>query len=305
MIKLLNAAQLATIPATPQLVESRLDGDKLGWFHAYNLSPYLFEVQDDTGQVRGVMTPGELVLPLLVRTERLFLNPVSTLAGAFPVPSGNFSVYVEIAEQEPRIIAPLLPSPGSAGAPGIVRLEDGASAILATVWGGGQVDGLAQPPALDVLTQGYVYNGAAWDRARSASAAAMAAQSGLGAPLAAPPGEWTAQSAAAVGVASSAGRAAGGAGVRHVARRVSFGFSATTALGAIVTVTINLRDGATGAGTVLWAWQFTLPAAVIPAFTFGQEVNFPGSAATAMTLEFSAAVANLLTFCNLGGFDAS
>jgi hypothetical protein len=62
-------------------------------------------------------------------------------------------------------------------------------------------------------------------------------------------------------------KAAAGAGVQNVAEGVSFGFSATTALGGITTVTINLRDGATGAGTILKSWNFTLPAAVAAPYT--------------------------------------
>lgn len=117
---------------------------------------------------------------------------------------------------------------------------------------------------------------------------------------------WGQTNAAAVSSASTTSRAAGALGVKHVASALSFGWSATTALAAISTVTVNLRDGASGAGTVLRSYTFTLPAAVIAAFAFQESgLNINGSPATAMTLEFAAGVGNLQTFVNLSGFDTT
>ena len=52
-------------------------------------------------------------------------------------------------------------------------------------------------------------------------------------------------------------------------------------------LSINLRDGATGAGTLLWSLQFIQPVNNIFAMTVPLP-HIQGTAATAMTLEFSA-----------------
>lgn len=154
------------------------------------------------------------------------------------------------------------------------------------------------------LARETVFNGSSWDRARSASAAALAAQSGIGARMVAPPGNWSVVSAPAVSTVASAVKGAGAAGVRHICTNVSFGFSAGTAVAA-ATVVVNLRDGASGAGTILKSWQFALPATTIAPFAVSFPLHEVGTAATAMTLEFTALLTNLLQFCNLGGYDAS
>lgn len=109
----------------------------------------------------------------------------------------------------------------------------------------------------------------------------------------------------AVSVQATTSKAAGGGTVRHVADCVSFSAMATTAPAAAAQIQINLRDGATGAGTVLWSQQIFIPA------TVGQSVapfqicglNKIGSANTAMTLEYSALVTNLFESVDLTGFD--
>jgi len=147
-------------------------------------------------------------------------------------------------------------------------------------------------------------DGSAVDLQPASAAIMTASPQGAGALPVANIGTWAAQHSPAVSNQATASRAAGAAGVRHVCTAVSFGFSATTALGGITTVTVNLRDGATAAGTVLWAWQFTLAAAVVAPFHYHvPNLSFVGTAATAMTLEFSALVTNLLQFVNLAGYD--
>lgn len=76
------------------------------------------------------------------------------------------------------------------------------------------------------------------------------------------------------------------AGVRHVARAVY----ASLACGATAQtpIQVHLRDGASGAGTILWSATVAAPAngSVNVA---AEDLNIPGTANTAMTLEFSAA----------------
>ena len=107
----------------------------------------------------------------------------------------------------------------------------------------------------------------------------------------------------AAGSQATISQAVGGAGVKNVAESVCFAFSASTALGGISTVTVNLRDGATGAGTILQSWQYTLPAATIAPYSqCVSGLHISGTANTAMTLEFAAAVGNLMESVALVGY---
>lgn len=53
-------------------------------------------------------------------------------------------------------------------------------------------------------------------------------------------------------------------------------------------IVVNLRDGATGAGTVLWSAALSAPVNG-SAWVGGTDLNIRGSANTAMTLEFTGA----------------
>jgi hypothetical protein len=108
----------------------------------------------------------------------------------------------------------------------------------------------------------------------------------------------------AVNTQATASKAAGGAGVVNVADCVSFSaMTGAVAPAAAVTV-VNLRDGATGAGTVLASWDVGFPATAATNFTWGTcGLNVAGSANTAMTLEFAAAGgANTFESVHLTGF---
>lgn len=190
-------------------------------------------------------------------------------------------------------------------APGTVRLQDGAGATLAPVLtnqdGGGTLTGLI------VQAQMYGFDGAAVRLIRVASAGNLGGQSGVGAALVAPPGQWAVSSTPAAGTQGSAVKAAGGAGIRHIANAVDYGYGATTALAAAAQRLLNLRDGASGAGTVLLALSIPVPAATILA-TNNDALEgraHPGTAATAMTAEFDASQANLFESVAITGYDAS
>jgi hypothetical protein len=95
-------------------------------------------------------------------------------------------------------------------------------------------------------------------------------------------------------------QAAGAVGVKNVATLISYSFTTTgTAQTAIV---IALRDGATGAGTILWSKTLLAPTNSV----ISESIALPhvqGSAATAMTVEFSAAgVAASVQSVNLMGY---
>lgn len=143
-----------------------------------------------------------------------------------------------------------------------------------------------------VLESPGLFNGTTFDRGRSGSAAnlALTGPTGggvVGSELVHLPGDWSINNTPNSATQATITRAAGGAGVRHVCTSIS----ATLACGSTAqasVVVLNLRDGATGAGTILWSKQVILPANGLWEVSLGG-LNIVGSAATAMTLEFGAA----------------
>jgi hypothetical protein len=96
-------------------------------------------------------------------------------------------------------------------------------------------------------------------------------------------------------------QAAGGAGVRNVCTGISASLC-TVGTAQAAAVQLNLRDGATGAGTILWSKTFSCGTTTqINVDLSG--LNIRGTAATAMTLEFSAAgVAASFESVSLSGY---
>lgn len=119
---------------------------------------------------------------------------------------------------------------------------------------------------------------------------------------------WAVTHAPAANTQAVASKAAGGAGVRHVCTGVSITLANGAAAPTAALVTVHLRDGATGAGSILATWTLAIAAVAgdvvhVP-LTFPSGI--PGTADTAMTLETSAAPgANVSASCNLFGHSAS
>lgn len=153
---------------------------------------------------------------------------------------------------------------------------------------------------LAVANRGQIFNGATFDRIRAASAAHLAAFSGQGVALAAQPGEWAIQHTPVAAAQATISRAAA-AGARHVCRSITASIAALAVQGQII---INLRDGISGAGAVLWSAQFILAAGTSDRIALSG-LNIVGSVNTAMTLEVAAAPA-LTNFASvsLTGYDA-
>lgn len=84
-------------------------------------------------------------------------------------------------------------------------------------------------------------------------------------------------------------QAAGAANVRNVCQSISCTL-ATAGTAQAAALVFNLRDGATGAGTILWSQQVVLPTNSAITIQLGG-LQIAGSAATAMTLESAAAPA--------------
>jgi hypothetical protein len=127
---------------------------------------------------------------------------------------------------------------------------------------------------------------------KAGTAANLSAESSVNAQMCTFPGNWAASSHPAVGTLASASQAAGGAGVRHVCSGFAFSWASDgTANGAAQQVTVVIRDGATGAGTILGQWplSYTTTTPLDPpnrGFFALSGLNLVGSAATAMTAEF-------------------
>lgn len=142
---------------------------------------------------------------------------------------------------------------------------------------------LFAPP---VAAINYLFNGTSFDRQASAGAATLAAEPTVGAQLVTEPGEWTEIVEPALAAVASVTKAAGAAGVRHVCKGIYANCSAAAGAGGPI-LFVRLRDGAAGAGTIIWTGTLTT-AANTTAMINISGLNVIGSAATAMTLEFSA-----------------
>lgn len=148
------------------------------------------------------------------------------------------------------------------------------------------------------------YNGSTYDRIRTNGAANLAASTQPFGIVTAQPGEWSINHTPVANTQATITRAAGGSGVRHICRSITATLIGLAAA-AETTVLVNLRDGATGAGTILWS------ARLLVVGTTGSEtgislsnLNIIGSANTAMTLEFAAAGgADTFETVSVSGYD--
>jgi hypothetical protein len=124
---------------------------------------------------------------------------------------------------------------------------------------------------------------------------------GNGRVITAGPSEWAVNNQATAGTPSIS-KAAGGAGVRHFCTGVSFSVSCGAT--AQTPVVVNLRDGATGAGPILRTWALSAPVNSTASIN-ENNLRIPGTANTAMTLEFAGAtVAASIGSVNLNGYDS-
>lgn len=111
-----------------------------------------------------------------------------------------------------------------------------------------------------------------------------------GAMLVAPPSQWSVFSTPAAATQATASRAAV-ASSANICNSISARLIIPPGVNQPV-IALNLRDGATGAGTILWSHTFGVGAAVANGLVQDMLISglaIPGSNNTAMTLEFSAA----------------
>lgn len=147
---------------------------------------------------------------------------------------------------------------------------------------------------------GFAFNGTTFDRLRNNSAANISATTQPTKLGVADPGEWSITSAPAAATQATVTKGAGAAGVRHVIRSLHFDLCAVAAQAAPVVCVI--RDGATGTGTILWQGRLIAPLGACITLDLSG-LNIFGTAATAMTIETTAAPAatNFVT-CSLSGY---
>lgn len=140
--------------------------------------------------------------------------------------------------------------------------------------------------ALLTLARTQAWNGSAWDRLRTASAAVQANYAGhTGISAVAMAGNWSVTHDPGINTRATVTRAAGGAGVRHVCTSIHAALSSTMASGQ---VKVYLRDGASGAGPILWSSNMIVGNNQTASINLSG-LSIVGSANTAMTLEFNAA----------------
>lgn len=137
-----------------------------------------------------------------------------------------------------------------------------------------------------------LFNGTTFDRQDGASNTNNTSTTSVGIALTTPATTWftVPNTTAAAATAATVSRAAGGGTVRHVVTGVTMCFH-DSAINTVARL-VNLRDGATGAGTIIKSWYLSNGGVAggaqcedIPG------LNISGSANTAMTLEFAAAPA--------------
>ena len=120
------------------------------------------------------------------------------------------------------------------------------------------------------------------------------------------PGQWTKYHAPAVNTQATISKAAV-ASTRHVCTWVSFTLANDATGSAQTLLAFNLRDGSTGAGTILASWTLALPATACECRTVTLTgLCIPGTVNTDMTLETAAApTTHTAASVAFGGFSAT
>lgn len=179
----------------------------------------------------------------------------------------------------------------------------------------GAMVSLSSTAAVPLNVGGYSYDGATqWNRIRQAGlnsfplSSTLTGRNSIGTQVTERGSRWstTSTNPPTVSVQATATIAAE-AGVRHVLDKVCFSATATTAPTA-TPLQINIRDGASGAGTILFFFQIEVLATAagqdVPPFCT-PELNLVGTTNTAMTAEFSAAVTNVFEAVSMTGINVN
>jgi hypothetical protein len=148
-------------------------------------------------------------------------------------------------------------------------------------------DGFSQQGAwVSTWSSEAKWNGTTYDRGTGIDATTLTETVSTGATLVAPLSTWSVTHTPAAATVATISKAAGGASVRHVATTITACFSGAAVS---IPVQVTLRDGATGAGTVLRTWLIGVSVINGSTCVDLSGLGMIGTANTAMTLEFSAA----------------
>jgi hypothetical protein len=131
-----------------------------------------------------------------------------------------------------------------------------------------------------------LFNGSTFDRQDGVSATNNTATTSVGVSYNTPLSTWSVTDTDAGATQSTASKAAGGGTVRHVATSITVCRGDTVVAAPALA---HLRDGATGAGTIIRSWVIGVSAINESKCESLSGLNMTGSANTAMTIEFVAA----------------
>lgn len=114
---------------------------------------------------------------------------------------------------------------------------------------------------------------------------------------------WSVKHTPAANTQATAAKAAGGAAVRHVCKGYAWSLSSGAGAPTPELITIAIRDGATGAGTIIWEETVSLPATAGSSARGSMSgLYLVGTANTAMTIETdSAPGANVVASVSIFG----
>lgn len=117
--------------------------------------------------------------------------------------------------------------------------------------------------------------------------------------------EWSQVHLAEINTRATTTKSAGGSDVRHVCTGMTVIFAANSTAPAATVTDVRLRDGASDTGTILWQAKISLPAVAGAMNGVTRSgLHIKGTAATAMTLEFSGTgVANAYQSVSIEGID--
>ena len=287
-----NAASIKVTPLNGASVSFVVEGaDAIGGLGA---------ALDDTRSTQTSITTTTLILlPVPTQVARIRITSIS---GGTVIFSGNWVISPGLARVTVASTADLNVAQWNGTAPTTAAvLADAAAsnptsprvgAVLEAVQtaDGTKTDRLIQDSKRLAVSLYAKATAAADTVLRAASAAVLAGTTQADALLVNKPGDWPVKHVPAENTQATASKAAGAAGVRHVCTSISAALASNASLAALAQVSVRLRDGLTGAGTILWEQQLSIPNVPGSMASINlSDLHIVGSAATAMTLEFSGA----------------
>jgi hypothetical protein len=182
-------------------------------------------------------------------------------------------------------------------ATGDTMVSTGMTAVGNMIFNGTNFDRVREATAdalvaagIQSVNIGLFNGGTTFDRWDGISATNNTATTSVGTAYVTPLSTWSVINTTSIAAtAATVSKASGGGSVRHVATGITACFQ-DSAINTVARI-VHLRDGATGAGTILRTWFLSAGVAGDADCINVTGLNMTGTAATAMTIEFSAAPA--------------